>query len=85
MCSQKMVNVSQMTAVWHVDDLKVSHKRDFDITRFADYLISIYEGLSSIRGKVHDYLGMNLDFSDKLNLQVSMIQYLINVLKELSE
>ena len=83
--AKKMVNSSQMTVVWNVDDLKVSHKSDFDITRFVDYLISIYGGLSSIRGKVHDYLGMNLDFSDKLNLQVSMIQYLINVLKELSE
>ena len=80
-----MVNGSQMKVVCHVDDLKVSHKSEFYITRFTDYLISIYVGLSSSQGKVHDYLGMNLDFSDKGKLQVSMIPYLINVLKELSE
>ena len=83
--ANKMVNGSQMTVVWHVDDLKVSHKSEFEITRFADYLISIYVGLLSSRGKVHDYLGMNLDFSDKGNIKVSMIPYLLNVLKEFPE
>ena len=83
--AKKMVNGSQMRVVWHVDDLKVSHKSEFDITRFADYLISIYGGLSSSGDKVHDYLGTNLDFSDKGQLQVSMIPYLINVLMEFPE
>ena len=70
-----------MKVVWHVDDLKVSHKSDFEITRFADYLISIYGGLSNSQGKVHDYLGMNIDFIDKGKLQVSMKTYLLNVRK----
>ena len=80
--AKKMVNGSQRTVVWHVDDLKVSNKSKFDITRFVDYLISIYGWLSRSQGKVHDYLGMNLDFSDKGKLQVSMIPYLIYVLKK---
>ena len=83
--ANKMMNGRQMTVVWHVNDLKVSQKSEFEITRFADYLISIYGGLSSSRGKVHDYLGMNLDLSDKGKLQVSMIPYLINLLKEFPE
>ena len=83
--ANKMVNGSQMKVLWHVDDLKVYHNSEFDITRFADYLISIYGGMSSSRGKVHDYIGMNLDFSEKVKLQVSMIPYLINVLKEFPE
>ena len=52
--SNKMVNGSQMKVVWHVDDLKVSQRSEFEITRFTDDLISIYGGLSSSRGKVHD-------------------------------
>ena len=55
-----MVNGRQMTVVWHVDDLKVSQKSDYEITSFTDYLIIIYGGLSISRGKVHDYLGMLL-------------------------
>ena len=83
--ANKMVNGSQITVVWHVDGLKVSQKSEFEITRFIDYLISIYVGLPSSRGKVHDYLGMNIDFSEKGKLQVSMIPYLLNVLKEFPE
>ena len=85
MCSKKMVNGIQMIVIWHVDDLNVSNKSEFLITRFAYYLISIYVGLSSSLGKVHDYLGMHIEFSEKGKLQVSMIPYLINVLKELPE
>ena len=40
--AKKMVNGSQMKVVCHVDDLKVSHKSEFEITRFTYYLISIY-------------------------------------------
>ena len=51
--------------MWHVDDLLVSHKDSFEITKLAVYLEDIYRGLSIKRGKVHDYLGMTLDFSKR--------------------
>ena len=31
----KMVNGHQMTIYWHVDDLKVSHKNENDVTALA--------------------------------------------------
>ena len=34
---------SQLTVVWHVDDLLVSHKDSFEITKLAVYLEDIYE------------------------------------------
>ena len=74
-----------MTVFWQVDDLKVYHKDEFDITIFAIYLQGIYGGLQDSRGKFHDYLGMILDYSDKVKLQVPMIPYLINLLKEFPE
>ena len=65
-----------MTVTWHVDDLKVSHKDPFDIIKFTTYLSSIYGvKLMVKRGKVHDYLGMDVDFSQKGALKVSMIPY----------
>ena len=45
------VDGSQMTVVWHVDDLKVSHKKATEITKFAMYLDNIYPGLNSLTGK----------------------------------
>ena len=36
------MNITQMKITWHVDDLKVSHKDDFDITKFGLWLEGIY-------------------------------------------
>ena len=75
-----------MTVTWHVDDLKVSHKDPFEITKFATYLSSIYgKKLSVKRGKVHDYLGMDLDYTEKGSVKVSMVRYTGKVLRGFPE
>ena len=79
------INGSQMTVVWHVDDLKVSHKKAIEITKLAMYLDDIYPGLKVNHGKIHDYLGMNLDFSEDVNVKVSMIPYLLEILRDFPE
>jgi hypothetical protein len=60
-----MIDGKQMTLIWHVDDLKVSHVDAFELTKFASYLSTIYGGLAVHRGKKHDYLGTDLDYSDR--------------------
>ena len=75
-----------MTITWHVDDLKVSHIDPFQITKFASYLASIYgEGLVVHHGKVHDYLGMDLNFANKGIAQILMITYTTKVLTDFPE
>ena len=74
-----------MTVVWHVDDLEVSHVYSFEITKFACYLDNIYCGLSVKRGKVYNYLGVDLYFSIVWKVQVSMIHYLNNILRDFPE
>ena len=37
-----MSNGKQMTVMWHVDDLKVSHEDPAEITKFTNYLAVIY-------------------------------------------
>ena len=52
----------------------------FDITKFAHYLYLQYgKKLTVKRGKVHEYLGMDLDYSRKGAVKVSMIKYLQKV------
>ena len=64
--ANKIVNGSQMTVTWHVDDLKVSHKDYNEITKFLLFWGKRYENRITVtRGDVHDYLGMDLDFSTK--------------------
>ena len=72
-------NGSQLTVVWHVDDLKVSHRETAVVDDFIFWLRSKYEDdvgkVKESRGKVHDYLGMELDFSNVGTVQIKMPKY----------
>jgi len=84
--ANKMVNGKQMTVVWHVDDLKVSHVDKTEVTKFVAHLAGIYGPKMTIRrGPVHDYLGMDLDYSESGTAIVSMIKYLRKIFVDFSE
>ena len=78
-------NDKQMTVVWHIYDLNVSHVDSFEINEFAGYTSSIYVGLTVHRGKVHDYLGIELDYIKQGTVKLFMIKYLDSVLQEFPE
>ena len=84
--ANKMVNGKQMTVVWHVDDLKVSHVDKAEVTKFVAHLVGIYGPKMTVnRGTVHDYLGMDLDYSEPGTATVSMIKYLRKIKEEFPE
>ena len=61
----------QMTVIWHVDDLLVSCKDTFELTKLQCYLGKIYgPGLTINRGAKHRYLGMDLEFCEDGSLEV---------------
>jgi hypothetical protein len=77
---------TQMAATWHVDDLKTPHIDPFQNTKFAVYLASIYgKGLVVHRRKVHDYLGMDLNYSIDGIAQISMINYTMKIYTDFPE
>ena len=72
-----MNNGKQLTVTLHVDDLKLSHMDLFNIMLFACYLSRIYENNIVVRwGKIHAYLGMNFDLSEKGKVNIDMIPLL---------
>ena len=81
------VGGTQCTVVWHVDDLKLSHRDKSVVTYFASELAKRNRYKIKIkRGKVFDYLGMDLDFGSVPGVFIiSMIKYLQEVLKEWPE
>ena len=85
--ANKMVNGSQMTICWHVDDLKGSHKEESAVTALAIKLSEMYGSKTTIcRGKVHEYLGMDIDWAAVPGTMiVSMIKYLSKVIEEFPE
>jgi hypothetical protein len=84
--ANKMIDGHQMTVVYHVDDLKVSHKDPKQIDWFADQLRKIYgEKLTVNRGKIHDYLGMMIDYSKEGKVEVSMIKFIKKIFGTFTE
>ena len=57
-------NVS--TVIWHVDDLKIAHTDPEVVTQLINdlnYKFGQEAPITIHYGKVHDYLGMTLDYS----------------------
>ena len=76
----------QLTVLWHVDDLKISCVNEFEITKLLLYLKSIYGNNISInRGKVHDYLGMTMDFSEDGVFRVTMLPFIDTIFADFPE
>ena len=81
--ANKNVRGLQLTIVWHVDNLKVSHRQMFVLNKIIRWLKSTYERLfddgsgamSVSRGKIHEYLGMTMDFSVPGEVKITMIPY----------
>ena len=85
--ANKIVNGKQFTILWHVDDLKCSHKEKEVVDRFIEWVRSKYEDpqitkLKPSRGKVHDYLGMTLDFTQNGVVKISMKDYICKMINE---
>ena len=76
--ANKQIEGRQCTLIWHVDDMKISQGD----SKVVDGIIRMLEEefgkealLTIRREKIHDYLGMNLDFS--LDNKVSLYWLLI--------
>ena len=81
----KMVNRHQCTIVWQVDDLKISHHVESvvnDIIRKLNAEFGQCDNTSVSKGRVHDYLGMQLDYTVPGTLKFSMIDYIDTILDD---
>ena len=88
--ANKTINRKQLALVWHVDYIKASHVEAEVVSCMAKWLGKTYEGLFKdgsgkmklYRGKVHDYLGMNLDYTIKGEVKITMIPYINEMIKD---
>ena len=84
----KTINGHQMTVVWHVDNLKVSHVDKKEVDKFIKQMEEEFRTdapLSISCGKVHDYLGMNLDFHVEGEVWIDMEHYIDMTLHDAPE
>lgn len=76
---------AQCTILWHVDDLKISHRDESVIKEILCWLEKTYGKIRTTRGKQHTYVGMDLDFSNEGKVEVTMIEYLNETLEDFPE
>jgi hypothetical protein len=91
--ANKTIDGKQCTVVWHVDDLKISHVDAKVVTTIflnildAKYGQEIVGGkraaLTINRGRIHDYLGMTLDYSERGYVKLNMVDYVDKILEEM--
>ena len=70
--------------VWPVDDLKISYESKKIFNIMGKWINKTYESLfengldkmNISRGKIHEYLGMILDFSEPEEVKITMIPYI---------
>jgi hypothetical protein len=82
----KMIGGKQCTILWHVDDLKISHVRLPVVKEIIQRLNEVFgkeAPMTEWIGKVHDYLGMRIDYSVPGKVKISQLEYLQEVLAEL--
>jgi hypothetical protein len=83
--ANKTINGKQCTILWHVDNLKISHLDENVVSSIIEVLNERYGKITPLvvtRGKIHDYLGMTLDFSTDKGCIVRMDDYVESVLDE---
>jgi hypothetical protein len=81
-------NGSQHTLLFHVDDLKSSHKDSKVNDQFDKWLQENYGEHGEVaihRGKTHDYLGLEIDFSEKGKVKIGMTKYVESMLEVFPE
>ena len=86
----KLVNGKYQTVCWHVDDLKVSHidptVNDILIQKLRKKHETIEKGSMKVTsGNFHTFLGMLFNFSTMVQVKISMLDCIMDLIKEFPE
>ena len=86
--ANKTIDGKQCTILWHVDDLKISHvdpKVNTTMIGLIDNKFGKEGPITVTRGKVHDYLGMTLDYTKKGKVKIKMLDSVAKMIEDLPE
>ena len=86
--ANKIIDGKQCTICFHVDDLKILHVC-YDVVsqviKLIDDEFGKLEPMSVMRGKQHEYLGMELDYSMPGKVRISMSKFVEELLDMLPQ
>ena len=77
-----MIDGSQCTIAWYVDDNKISHKDPNVVTRIIKVIEEEFDTMTVTRGKEHDFLGMHIRYTDDKTAVITMKGYLADAISK---
>ncbi len=83
--ANKIVEGTQITVLWHVDDIKVSHKKPSVVDEFLNWVKDTYGKIGKVkitRGATHEYLGMKLHYTKTGTFIVDMQSYVQTMVEQ---
>ena len=83
--ANKQIEGSQCTIIWHVDDLKISHKKREVVEKVIKQIEERFEKMSVNIGSKHTYVGMDFEYLRNGQVVVSMIGYINDAIAEFPE
>jgi hypothetical protein len=81
----RIIEETQCTIIWHVDDLKLSHMKQEVLDDIAAKLNAKYGQkvpLTVHHGQIQEYLGMTIDYSEEGKVKFQMPDYINGILEE---
>jgi hypothetical protein len=86
--ANKMIDGDHMTICFHVDDCKIIHRKTKIMDIMIEYLRQEYESIFEdgsgampvSRGKIHKYLSMNLDYTPRGQVKITMFDCVDEIL-----
>jgi len=84
--ANKIIAGSQCTIAWYVDDLKISHQKQEVLEEVFNDIQSEFgkeAPLTVSRGKVHNYLGMQIDYTEEGKVKFTMPHMIEEIINQL--
>ena len=80
-----IIDGSQCTIAWHVDNNKVSHINEEVISKLIKELETYFGKFKVTRGKMHNYLGMIIKIREDKNVSINQTKQLEEIIEIFSE
>ena len=84
----KIIDNKKCTIIWHVDDLKTSHIDPAFVSSVLANIDAEYGKITKMtimRGKLHKYLGVTIDYSSPGKVTFLMIDYIGKMIGDIPE
>ena len=83
--ANKMIEGTQCTIVWNVDDNKISHVNSQVVDQVITKIKKKFRKMTVKRGKEHVFVGMNISFIGDNKLKLTMKNYLEEAIQVFGE